>query len=251
MTGPALRAAWYRFRATFRRRWGGYLALALLIGLVGGVALASMTAARRTYASYPKFLVSTNPSDLVVQPFTSPAYSPAFVAQLARLPHVRGTAVAVPLTALTLRPDGRPGTVLLAHVQLAASLASPDGLYSDQDRVTITAGRKANPARPDEVVASPDAAALLHLYVGSHIRVGLISKSQRGAGIPAYRRVDLAVVGIGVFNTQVLQDGIDSGRTGLLLGTPALARQFGSCCASGEDVGLRLGGGSRYDTAVG
>ena len=42
----------------------------MLIGLVGGVAMGSVTAARRTDASYPKFLASTNPSDLVVQPFT-------------------------------------------------------------------------------------------------------------------------------------------------------------------------------------
>ena len=38
-----LRVAWFRFRATFHRSWGGYLALVLLVGLVGGllVALAS------------------------------------------------------------------------------------------------------------------------------------------------------------------------------------------------------------------
>ena len=90
MNGPVLRMAWYRFRATFRRRWAGYLTLALLIGLVGGIAMGSVVAARRTYASYPKFLASTNPSDLVVQPFTKPAYSPGFVRQLTGLPHVRG-----------------------------------------------------------------------------------------------------------------------------------------------------------------
>src|SRR5450755_207803 len=251
MNGPALRVAWYRFRATFRRRWTGYLALALLIGLVGGIAMGSVVAARRTYASYPKFLASTNPSDLVVQPFTKSAYSPGFVRQLIALPHVRGVAVAVPLTAATLTPRGQPGTVLLAHVQLAATLASPDGLYRDQDRVTIVRGRRANPARADEVVASPDAAALLHLQLGSHLRVGLIDSSQQGPGIPASRRVDLTVVGIGVFNTQVLQDDIDAGRTGFLLGTPALARKFASCCANGMNVGLRLDGAGRHDTAVG
>ncbi len=249
MNGPVLRMAWYRFRATFRRRWAGYLALALLIGLVGGIAMGSVVAARRTYASYPKFLASTNPSDLVVQPFTKPAYSPGFVRQLIALPHVLGAAVAVPFTAATLTPRGQPGTILLAHVQLEASLASPHGLYSGQDRVTIVRGRSANPARPDEVVASPDAAALLHLHVGSRLRVGLIDPAQNG--IRGNQRVELTVVGIGVFNTQVLQDGIDSGRTGFLLGTPALAREFASCCASGMNVGLRLDGGSRYDTVVG
>ncbi len=245
--GALPRLAWYRFHATFRRRWSGYLALALLIGLVGGVAMGSMVAARRTDASYPKFLASTNPSDLVVQPFTSPAYSPAFVRQLAALPHVAGAAVAVPLTAITLTPSGHPGTVLLAHVQLAATVGGSDGLYSGQDRVTITAGRRPNPARADEVVATQDAATLLHLHIGSRVRVGLIgsnSGSLRG-------RADLTVVGIGVLNTQVLQDSVDADRTGFLLGTPALAREFAACCASGMDVGLRLKAGGRYDAAVG
>jgi putative ABC transport system permease protein len=252
VTGPAARGArpqlaWYRFQVTFRRRWGGYLVLALLIGLVGGVAMGSMVAARRTDSSYPKFLASTNPSDLVVQPFTTPAYSPGFVRQLARLPHVAGAAVAVPLTAATLTPSGRPATVLLAHVQLAATVGGPGGLYSGQDRVTITAGRRPDPARADEVVATQGAAAELHLHVGSRLPVGLI-----GSSSGSFRgRVDLTVVGIGVLNTQVLQDSVDAGRTGFLLGTPALAREFAACCASGMNVGLRLDGGSRYDTAVG
>ncbi|HEY2688091.1 MAG TPA: FtsX-like permease family protein [Streptosporangiaceae bacterium] len=244
--GAAARVGWYRLRATFRRRLGGYLALAVLIALAGGVAMASVIAARRTDASYPKFLASTNPSDLVVQPFTRPSYAPGFARQLARLPHVHGVAVAVPLTAATITPSGKIGTVLLAHVQLAAPVAGPGGLYSGQDRVTITAGRRANPEQPDEVVATPDAAALLHLRVGSRLRVGLISNSKSGHG-----RADLTVVGIGVLNTQVLQDSVDSGRTGFLLGTPALAREFAACCASGMTVGLRLDGGSRYDIAVG
>ena len=245
--GALPRLAWYRFRATFRRRWGGYLALAVLIGLVGGVAMASVVAARRTDSSYPRFLAGTNPSDLVVQPFTAPSYSPGFVRQLARLPHVAGAAVAVPLTAATLTSRGHFGTVLLAHVQLAATVGGPAGLYSGQDRVTILSGRRADPARADEVVATQGAAAELHLHIGSRLLVGLIGSSSgslRG-------RADLTVVGIGVLNTQVLQDSVDAGRTGFLLGTPALAREFAACCASGMDVGLRLDGGSRYDTAVG
>src|ERR1700685_4846852 len=118
MNGPVLQVAWYRFRATFRRRWTGYLALALLIGLVGGIAMGSVVAARRTDASYPKFLASTNPSDLVVEPFTKTNYSPGFLRQLARLPHVIGVGADVPLTAATLTPSGKVGTILLAHAQL-------------------------------------------------------------------------------------------------------------------------------------
>ena len=59
-----MRVAWYRFTATFGRRRGGYLAIVLLIGLTGGIAMGSVAAARRTQASFATFLASTNPSDL-------------------------------------------------------------------------------------------------------------------------------------------------------------------------------------------
>jgi hypothetical protein len=129
MTGTAVRGAvrrvaWYRLRATFRRRLGGYLALAMLIGLVGGVAMASVTAARRTDASYPAFLAGTSPSDLVVQPFTTPAYAPGFVRELARLPHVRRVAVAVPLTATTITPGGTAFVLIAGLGAYALALAN-------------------------------------------------------------------------------------------------------------------------------
>jgi hypothetical protein len=38
----------YRTRSTFRHRWGGYLALIVLLDLVGGLGLGSLAAARRT-----------------------------------------------------------------------------------------------------------------------------------------------------------------------------------------------------------
>ena len=58
--------AWYRFRSTFGDCWGGYLALVLLLGLVGGLALGAVAAARRTQAAFPAYITSTNPSDLTV-----------------------------------------------------------------------------------------------------------------------------------------------------------------------------------------
>ena len=66
MHSGAFRISWYRFRCTLRRRWGGYLALALLLGLVGGLAMGSVAAARRTQGAYPAYLAATNPSDLTV-----------------------------------------------------------------------------------------------------------------------------------------------------------------------------------------
>ena len=255
MSGQVLRVTWFRFRATFRRRLGGYLALAVLIGLVGGVAMASMAAARRTDSSYPRFLASTNPSDLIIQPNGGGTGATAgavyrsylgFLSQLARLPHVRKVRSAGNFTAATLTPSGGIGTVLQSQVQL---IASTDGLFSSQDRVTITAGRRPDPARRDEVVASVRAAALLHLRVGSRVPVGIWTDFQRAVR-PFHARLDLKVVGIGVFNTQVLQDDIDKDQTGFLLGTPVLGREFATCCSDSIYDGLQLTGGSRYDAAV-
>jgi hypothetical protein len=73
-----LRVASYRFRATFAHRWGGYLALVLLIGLLGGLAMGAVAAARRTQSSFHAFIASTNPSDLTLGTalYTAPATTP-------------------------------------------------------------------------------------------------------------------------------------------------------------------------------
>ena len=244
MSGPTVRVAVYRLRATLPRRWGGYLALTLLVGLVGGVALGSLTAARRTYASYPAFLASTNPSDLFVLPQTS-SPEPGLVNRLARLPHVRSAEEGEQINAATLTPRGKVQTVLETQVEL---VASPNGLFTDQDRLKIIKGRAADPARADEVVATNEAASVLHLHVGQRIPVGIVRSSSQNEQL--YRRTKLTVVGIGVLGIQLVHDDIDSNRAGFLVGTPALLRQYESCCATNSYDGLQLDGGSRYATTV-
>jgi hypothetical protein len=239
-----LRVAGYRFRATFRRRWGGYLTLVLLIGLVGGVALGSLTAARRTYASYPAFLASTNPSDLLVLPSVN-GPDPRLAHELAGLPHVRSAEAGEQLTAVTLTPRGGVGTVLITQVEL---IASPDGLFTDQDRLKIIQGRQANPARANEVVATNEAASVLGLHVGSRIPVGILPDGATGPG--SFRKTELTVVGIGVLGIQLVHDDIDTDRAGFLVGTRALLRQYESCCATNSYDGLQLDGGSRSDVPV-
>jgi hypothetical protein len=71
----ALGVAWYRFRATLHRRWGGYLTVVLLVGLVGGLAMGAVGAARRTQSAFPTALATTHASDLDVQIGTVGGYA--------------------------------------------------------------------------------------------------------------------------------------------------------------------------------
>jgi hypothetical protein len=255
VTRSATRLAWYRVRVTLRRRLGGYLALAILVGLIGGVALASVTAARRTDSSYPDYLAGTNPSGLIIQPnanFTgaetvTQAYLlyQQMLGQMRHLPHVTGLATADAYNAALLTPRGGYGPVLFTQVQL---VASSDGMFTRQDRLTIIAGRQA--VRPDQVVATSRAAAQLHLHVGSRLPVGIYASVAPHGLPPFYRKLELTVTGIGVVSTQVVQDDIDADRTGFLIGTPALDREFSSCCSNTSYIGLKVADGGRYDAAV-
>ena len=62
----AWRVARYRFRATFAQRWGGLLAIVLLIGLDGGLAMGAIAGARRTQSSFPAYLERSNSSYLEI-----------------------------------------------------------------------------------------------------------------------------------------------------------------------------------------
>ena len=249
------RLAWYRLRSTLHRRLAGYLALAILVGLIGGVAMASVTAARRTASSYPDYLASTNPSGLIIQPnvnFTgaetaAQAYRlyQQLLIQMRHLPHVTGLATIDAFNAALLTPRGGYGPVLFTQVQL---VASSDGMFTRQDRLTVISGRKA--VRPDEVVATSRAAAQLHLHVGSHLAVGVYPSTAPHGLPPFYRKLELTVTGIGAVSTQVVQDDIDADRTGFLIGTPILDREFGLCCANTSYIGLKVADGGRYDAAV-
>lgn len=120
----ALRVGWYRFQATLGRRWGGYLNVALLIGLTGGTAMASIEAGRRTQSSYPTFLASTNPSDLTVSVFNPGTGAPgtAVTAKIARLADVKRVET---LIILPLFPLAANGAIRVdAAAQLSAGEAS-------------------------------------------------------------------------------------------------------------------------------
>ena len=254
-----LRPAWYRLTVTLRRRWAGYLGLVLIIGLTGGVALGAAAAARRTESSFPVFLASTNPSDLTVQysQASAPAGLPPFAHVVAGLPLVRHAESAVEPVADVLGPDGAPLPASIAASLTVASVASVDGLYFDQDRVGVLAGRMANPASRDEIMMNARAASLLGLRVGELVPVGFYTDAQ--AGSPGYGtarvrpvvRIEARITGLVEFNDELVQDDADRPQ-GDLLFTPALTKTLlAAGTSSGISwYGLKLDGGAGSVPAV-
>jgi FtsX-like permease family len=253
-----LRPAWYRLTVTLRRRWAGYLGLVLIIGLTGGVALGAAAAARRTESSFPVFLASTNPSDLTVQyQASASAGAPPFARVVAGLPLVRHAESAVESVADVLGPGGVPLPASIAASLTVAYVASVDGLYFDQDRVGVLAGRRANPASRDEIMMNARAASLLGLRVGEQVPIGFYTDAQ--AGSPGYgtarvrpvARIEARITGLVEFNDELVQDDADRPQ-GDLLFTPALTKTLlAAGTSSGISwYGLKLDGGAGSVPAV-
>jgi hypothetical protein len=257
----AFRVTRYRFRATFRRRWSGYLAVVLLIGLVGGLAMASIAGARRTQSSYPVYLAGTNPSDLYLPTASWETGSPnsagtdlSHARLIARLPDVRRVENEYNLNAQPLGANGFPGHPPAKAVAIGVSIlnndGSIDGELSDQDRLTALEGRLANPQRDDEIVVSPIVAQALSLHVGEMVPIGFYTNAQTtlagyGTGAATFKtkphlRVDMKVVGIVAFNNQVVVDSLDATETAQIVYTPAMTRRVFQCCIAGTTSYLQL-----------
>jgi hypothetical protein len=253
-----LSVAWYRFRATFRRRWTGYLAIVVLIGLVGGLAMAAIAGARRTQSAYPTFLAGTNPSDLnlaVYNPATAGGPGPPIGSKIAHLAGVKQVRnVAAPSFA-PLAADGAPR---LNTLNLAVTLGSPDGEFHDQDRLTAVQGRLADPRRADEIMMTSSAARLLGVHVGQLVPFGMYTPSQMTlpgfgtARVPPALKVNARLVGVVTLDNQVVQDDIDQAY-GFTLVTPALLREAAAAFPSaGASIGygIQLDHGSRDVAAI-
>jgi hypothetical protein len=211
-----LDVAWYRFRATFRRNLTSYLAVVLLIGLVGGVAMASIAAARRTQSSYPTFVASTNPSALTMAVYSDNNGGQTGVdlySEIEKLPGVRHVATAFGPPLVPLNKRGAPELSTLGDF---VALGSTDGMFTSQDRLAIVQGHAAGSRRADQIVLTAQAARAYHVRVGDPLTIGLYLPAQQN--LPGFGTAKVkpdiefhtTVVGIGVLNTQVVQDGVDA-----------------------------------------
>ena len=211
----ALRVTWYRYHSTFARQLSSYLSVVLLIGLLGGVAMASVASARRTQSSYPVYLASTNPSTLTMAVYANAANGgagPSVAAAIRRLPDVRHVDTAEAPTLVPLAADGAP---LLSTVGAIVITGSDDGMMGAQDRLALFQGHPWDTNRADEIVMTASAARQLGVHVGDVVPIGLYESSQQGLagfGTPAVKpklEFRARLVDIAALNTQLVQDDVD------------------------------------------
>jgi len=255
----ALRVAWYRYRTGFRRRWIAYLSVVVLIGSVGGLALASLAGARRTESSFPTYVASLNPSTVqVLSAYDDPelginnGYNPKLTVRLAHLPFVRRSTTAIIFDGNMYLPavKGLHPHVLAGEAP-ATFLGSWDGEFSSVDRNSLVQGRLANPARMDEAVMNVQAAQEMGLHIGSVIQLPFYTDAQTKnatsiaqLGKP-FLVIKVKMVGEIVAATDVLESDTDALGSAEVIFSSALTRVLAPKCSTGTETALQLVGGDR------
>ena len=173
--------------------WRQVLALALLAGLLGGVALGAVAGARRTNAAYERYLTAINASDVGVN---VPGQLPGMAATrpyelISSLPGVIAHAAYIGLSGVPL-VHGKPDNSFLVN-SLNGSL---DGEYFSQDRATVLAGRLPPQGSTSTVVLTPAIAKAFGTGIGGVVsyRFQPVDAQQQPAGKPFIRSFRVAAI---------------------------------------------------------
>ncbi len=199
----------------FRVRWLGWAALALLVGLAGGVVFTAAAGARRTDSAYPRFLAVSKASDVLVGP-AGGGFGGHYDEALGGLPGVAATAPIVGLQVGPVGPGGKP--------DFAGAVVVPlDHRFGHTLEIPrMLAGRQPNPDRPDEVMIDQIGARDLHVWVGSRLEMGAVA----GSGSGPIRRLSERVVGVMIDRGSAVSVN-DLDKTATIIGSEALFRELG------------------------
>jgi hypothetical protein len=228
-------------RSLLRRRWRGYVAIALLVGLAGSVSLAALAGARRTLSAYPRYLDAAGVSDLSVNFGSLDPANPEAVTK--SLEGVRSTATYVQLNIGPLTDDGEFDVEAIPFFESVGSL---DGRFLVRDRAAIVEGRMPRLDSTEEVLVNQSYSEFYDVHPGKEYAMASAAADPNddlaGSGFEAgpQKRFRVRVVGVGVLPVEVVQDDVD--RVPRMIFPPALTRAH---LASGNYAwhGLRLADG--------
>jgi len=255
------RVARYRFRATFGRRWGGYLAAVFLIGLVGGLAMGSIAAARRTQSSFPQYIEAVDPYQLsgisaeFIPGLYKAGYNPSVISKIAHLPHVTGVGSLVGLNAAPIEPNGAMENPAVA--ESLTFVGALKGSYSTGgEGVSLLTGRLPPATAVHAFIADEAAVHRLRLHLGTTLTFGVYTNAQiqlpgiGTAAVQPVRRLTGRLVGIFTTPQHVVEDDVDAS-TGNVVFTPAFTSQLLKCCTDFTETDIAVSGGSATIAEVG
>jgi len=154
------------FRAELRGRWRSWLAIAILISVVGGLVLGAAAAGRRTEAAFPGLVAAHG--------FDADEYSNNPLPTLARLPLVTAA------TEVDGLYNGQPTCDCTHPVNandFGVIVVSPKGITPFK----LLSGRLPDPSNPHQVLASFTLQQDYGVHLGSVIRVPFYARSQTAA----------------------------------------------------------------------
>lgn len=221
-----------------RRRWRTVVALALLIGVVGALALAIAAGARRTGSSFGRFRDYSRSADVELAVIGEPTAE-----QLRELGREKTVAAVA-----TLRAYGVAVSELRPLEAIGVPLDSSFGTVVDRGR--LIAGRATDASVAGEVEIGESLATQLHLGVGDRLalesytpdQIAKILGGASDAGALAGPRVELKIVGV-VRRPFDLSDRALTG--GFLALSPAFGRAYaGRIGVFGSYLRIRTAGGA-------
>src|SRR2546425_9452785 len=113
-------AVWMRARAELRSNWRAATALALMLGLAGGVVISSAAGARRTDSAYSRFLAWAHAPDAGLNVAASFGYAGVSPKDVRALPEVKSSANSDGFVFVSTTPSGR-----YLFIGQGAGIASP------------------------------------------------------------------------------------------------------------------------------
>ncbi len=231
------------FIAQLRSRWRSWLAVAILVSLVGGTVMAAAAAGRRTQSAFPEFVMAHG--------FDAEVFSSQPLPAITRLPGVREA------TELRGADNGQPTCACRRPIDssnLGVALIPTTG----RSVFHLVSGRMPDPSNPHEVLASYTLQQDAGVHLGTVIHVPFFSRSQVAADngngpppVPAGPNAAFRVVGFEATEFEFPAGGTN---TYLLYATAAFAHRVLPQTGSGYLYFIRLRHGladvPRFQAAV-